>query len=244
MSSKRSERGEVRAVGRGGDAVVETSNGLVLVPGALPGELVELAPTASKRGAARGRLSRVLRASAERREAPCVDAHRCGGCPLMIAGPELQRDIKKSFLRDACRELPGAEGIEIDWVTSPAELGYRRRARLAWHRDTIGYRQLHTKRVTDIGECIVLVQPLREAWNEIRDCLAPLLRGIPAKLNLIPMNPHEGSPHAPPSEQAIDRFLREVAGDGLRVTLRRSRGSDIRAACGQLALHPARECAA
>jgi 23S rRNA (uracil1939-C5)-methyltransferase len=177
MSSKRSERGEVRAVGRGGDAVVETSNGLVLVPGALPGELVELAPTASKRGAARGRLSRVLRASAERREAPCADAHRCGGCPLMIAGPELQRDIKKSFLRDACRELPGAEGIEIEWVTSPAELGYRRRARLAWHRDTIGYRQLHSKRVTDIGECIVLVRPLREAWNEIRACLAPLLRG-------------------------------------------------------------------
>ena len=74
--------------------------------------------------------------------------------------------------------------------------------------------------------------------------LAPLLRGIPAKLNLIPINRHEGSPHVPPSEQVIDRFLREVAGDGLRVTLRRSRGCDIRAACGQLALHPARECAA
>jgi 23S rRNA (adenine2503-C2)-methyltransferase len=74
--------------------------------------------------------------------------------------------------------------------------------------------------------------------------LAPLLRGIPAKLNLIPVNPHGGSPHAPPSGRVIDRFLREVAGDGLRVTLRRSRGSDIRAACGQLALHPARECAA
>jgi 23S rRNA (adenine2503-C2)-methyltransferase len=74
--------------------------------------------------------------------------------------------------------------------------------------------------------------------------LAPLLRGIPAKVNLIPINPHEGSPHAPPSEQTIDRFLREVAGDGLRVTLRRSRGSDIRAACGQLALCPAGGCAA
>jgi 23S rRNA (adenine2503-C2)-methyltransferase len=74
--------------------------------------------------------------------------------------------------------------------------------------------------------------------------LAPLLRGIPCKLNLIPLNPHEGSPHAPPSEQAIDRFLREVAADGLRVTLRRSRGCDIRAACGQLALHAAGECAA
>ncbi len=68
--------------------------------------------------------------------------------------------------------------------------------------------------------------------------LAPLLRGIPAKLNLIPMNAHPDSPLAAPSEDRIDRFLREVAASGLRVTLRRSRGPDIQAACGQLALRP------
>ena len=66
--------------------------------------------------------------------------------------------------------------------------------------------------------------------------LAPLLRGIPAKLNLIPMNPHDDSPHRPPGEEAVDRFLRVVAASGLRATLRRSRGLDIQAACGQLAL--------
>ena len=68
--------------------------------------------------------------------------------------------------------------------------------------------------------------------------LAPLLRGIPAKLNLIPMNAHPDSPLAAPPEDRIDRFLREVAASGLRVTLRRSRGPDIQAACGQLALRP------
>jgi 23S rRNA (adenine2503-C2)-methyltransferase len=66
--------------------------------------------------------------------------------------------------------------------------------------------------------------------------LAPLLRGIPAKLNLIPMNAHPDSPWRAPDEPRIDRFLREVAASGLRVTLRRSRGPDIQAACGQLAL--------
>jgi 23S rRNA (adenine2503-C2)-methyltransferase len=66
--------------------------------------------------------------------------------------------------------------------------------------------------------------------------LAPTLAGIPAKVNLIPMNPHRDSPFVPPSEEVIDRFLRIVAGSGLRVTLRRPRGEDIDAACGQLAL--------
>jgi len=69
--------------------------------------------------------------------------------------------------------------------------------------------------------------------------LAPLLRKIPSKLNLIPMNAHPDSPFGPPPEPVIDAFLREVAGSGLRVTLRRSRGADIQAACGQLALRGA-----
>ncbi len=177
MPGKHSMQGDVRAVGRGGDAVVETTQGVVLVPGALPGERVEVALTSSKRGAARGRLTRVLRAAAERRAPPCVEAQRCGGCPLMIASPELQRDIKQGFLRDACRGLPGADDTELQWVASPADFGYRRRARLAWHHETIGYRQLHSKRVTDIGECIVLMEPLRAAWNAVRECLVSSLSG-------------------------------------------------------------------
>jgi len=81
--------------------------------------------------------------------------------------------------------------------------------------------------------------------------LTPLLAGIPSKLNLIPMNPHPDSPFRPPSEAVIDRFLRIVAGAGMFVSLRRPRGEDIDAACGQLALRrlghasfaPAREAA-
>jgi len=66
--------------------------------------------------------------------------------------------------------------------------------------------------------------------------LPGLLRGVPCKLNLIPMNPHPGSAAGPPAEAGIDRFLRELAGAGMTVTLRRPRGADIDAACGQLAL--------
>lgn len=177
MPRKRSVEGNVRAVGRGGDAVVETVGGVVLVPGALPGEKIELELTSSKRGAARGRLTRVLRAAAARQQPPCPDAKRCGGCPLMIASPDLQRRIKEGFLRDACRGLPGADDTDIGWVASPTGFGYRRRARLAWHRNTIGYRRLHSKLVSEIAECIVLSQPLRSAWSEVRECLAPSLHG-------------------------------------------------------------------
>ncbi|MGH0032243.1 MAG: 23S rRNA (adenine(2503)-C(2))-methyltransferase RlmN [Myxococcota bacterium] len=69
--------------------------------------------------------------------------------------------------------------------------------------------------------------------------LPRLLHGIPAKVNLIPMNPHPDSEHRPPTPERVDAFMREVAGRGFPVTVRRSRGPDIQAACGQLALRGA-----
>jgi 23S rRNA (adenine2503-C2)-methyltransferase len=72
--------------------------------------------------------------------------------------------------------------------------------------------------------------------------LPGLLHGIPSKLNLIPMNPHPDSPLRPPADDAIDRFLAVLSRRGMTVTLRRSRGPDIQAACGQLALRPGGPC--
>ncbi len=65
--------------------------------------------------------------------------------------------------------------------------------------------------------------------------LVRLLRGVPAKVNLIPVNPHPGSPYRAPAPEVAERFMAVLAEADLTVTLRRSRGADIDAACGQLA---------
>jgi len=65
-----------------------------------------------------------------------------------------------------------------------------------------------------------------------------LLEGIPAKVNVIPMNPHGDAPYRPPPAAIVDRFTAALHEAGLRVTLRRDRGRDIDAACGQLANRP------
>jgi 23S rRNA (adenine2503-C2)-methyltransferase len=81
----------------------------------------------------------------------------------------------------------------------------------------------------------ILIQGINDSLDDARR-LPGLLRGIPSKLNLIPMNSHPDSPYLPPDDAAIDAFLRVLANAGTTVTLRRSRGDDIGAACGQLAL--------
>ncbi len=65
--------------------------------------------------------------------------------------------------------------------------------------------------------------------------LARLLRGFPCYVNLIPVNPVAGVPFKPPDNQRARAFLRELESMGVPAAIRASRGSDISAACGQLA---------
>ena len=64
--------------------------------------------------------------------------------------------------------------------------------------------------------------------------LVTLLRGLRAKVNLIPLNEAPGIRFSRPSEERVNRFARSLTSGGLRVSVRKSRGRDIRAACGQL----------
>ncbi len=65
--------------------------------------------------------------------------------------------------------------------------------------------------------------------------LARLLKGHPAKVNLIPFNPFPGTRYRRSRPEAILAFLDQVLKGGVMATIRRTRGDDIDAACGQLA---------
>jgi 23S rRNA (adenine2503-C2)-methyltransferase len=64
--------------------------------------------------------------------------------------------------------------------------------------------------------------------------LVGLLRGRPAKVNLIPFNAFPGTSYRRSSEDAIVRFRDILLKGGVIATIRRTRGDDIDAACGQL----------
>jgi 23S rRNA (adenine2503-C2)-methyltransferase len=64
--------------------------------------------------------------------------------------------------------------------------------------------------------------------------LGELLRGIRSKVNVIPFNPHPGSSFQRPPDESIEAFQQVLHQRGVQVNLRRPRGDDIAAACGQL----------
>lgn len=61
-----------------------------------------------------------------------------------------------------------------------------------------------------------------------------MLRQLPCKLNLIPFNPFPNSDYRRPSEEAIQRFKDIMLKASIITTVRRTRGDDVDAACGQL----------
>jgi 23S rRNA (adenine2503-C2)-methyltransferase len=64
--------------------------------------------------------------------------------------------------------------------------------------------------------------------------LVKVLSGVKAKVNLLPLNAAPGIPFERPSDDRINTFAKILADRGLMVSVRKSRGRDIRAACGQL----------
>jgi 23S rRNA (adenine2503-C2)-methyltransferase len=64
--------------------------------------------------------------------------------------------------------------------------------------------------------------------------LCRVLRGVPSKVNVIPFNPHPGSEFERPSDATVKRFQQVLFDHNIQVNVRRPRGDDIAAACGQL----------
>lgn len=96
--------------------------------------------------------------------------------------------------------------------------------------------------VAQTGRRITYEYVMIDGINDTRDdaaALARLITGHPAHVNLIPMNPVAHTPWQPSSLERTEAFAGVLRGAGISTTVRRNRGVDIGAACGQLAANRA-----
>jgi 23S rRNA (adenine2503-C2)-methyltransferase len=89
----------------------------------------------------------------------------------------------------------------------------------------------------------ILIAGINDGLDQVKP-LAALAQRLNAKVNLIPYNQVEGLPWQRPTEAAQEAFLRALEKQKVSATLRREKGHDIDAACGQLRLRTERELAA
>lgn len=80
----------------------------------------------------------------------------------------------------------------------------------------------------------VMLNNVNDSLEHARQLLT-LLSDVPAKVNLIPFNSFPGTDYTSSSISQIDKFREVLMNKGLHTTIRKTRGDDIDAACGQLA---------
>jgi 23S rRNA (adenine2503-C2)-methyltransferase len=88
----------------------------------------------------------------------------------------------------------------------------------------------------------VVLGGLNDRMDHARE-LARLLAGRKAHVNLIPWNDVEGLPYHRPSDEDLARFIEALQRSGVSVKVRKRKGSEIDAACGQLRRKVEREVA-
>ena len=86
----------------------------------------------------------------------------------------------------------------------------------------------------------ILIAGVNDGMDQVEP-LAALAKRLNAKVNLIPYNDVEGLPWKRPAQQTQESFLKALENCRVKATLRREKGHDIDAACGQLRLKTEKE---
>jgi 23S rRNA (adenine2503-C2)-methyltransferase len=142
---------------------------------------------------------------------------------LTALGPQFTLAVSLHAARDALRDV--LVPLNRRWPVAEVVAAARDHARATGRRISYEYTMIGGINDTD----------------EDADALARLLRDEHAHVNLIPMNPVAHTPWQASPMDRIERFAGHLRAAGIAVTIRRNRGQEIGAACGQLAAEHAGE---
>lgn len=135
----------------------------VMVPNAVPGDLLEVAVTQERAGYLLARAERVLRAGPARRTPPCPYLPRCGGCDWQQIAYPAQAHFKAEVI---AATLNRALGLELDPATliepAAAEFGYRARVRFkTGPGGRLGFHEAGSRRLVEVERCMVAAAEIR-----------------------------------------------------------------------------------
>ena len=189
------EQVTIKKIIHGGFGLCHLASGKVLlVPGGLPGEIIDAAMHTSEKNPLFGNIKRFIKPHNGRRTAPCKYYNSCGGCNLQHCDNPTQLTIKKEILHDLLLRSPepgvrDAISLLQNPLPSPAEFGYRQRIRLQVDKQgSLGFRQFRSHTIVPVDRCIIAEEPINTSLDGLRHFadwykLAPLATEIELLLN-------------------------------------------------------------
>lgn len=164
----------ITSLAPGGDGVSIEDGHFCYVPGAVPGDEVEVEILKRNKRETFTRLLRILEQSRFRRTPPCPVFSKCGGCSLLHMDESVQIDAKQaSLMRQFARD-------SVALISAGPSLGYRRLARLHARKTKRGHVQLgfyenRAHRIVDISHCPILAPDISQILPALK---SGILKGI------------------------------------------------------------------
>ena len=155
----------------GGDALGHLADGrVVFVPGALPGELVDVQITQAKKDFARGTVASIVEPSPHRVVPPCEHVARgCGGCSWQHLDVAQHMEAKVAIVREALRRNGKIETLEVTAGGFVPPTASRTTLRMAVTPDgRLGFRRGGSHDVIDTPTCLVAHPLLNEFIGDVR----------------------------------------------------------------------------
>lgn len=159
----------------GGEGVARIDGYVIFVPFTIPGEVVEVVLTETKKSFGRARLISVKQASTQRVEPRCAYFGDCGGCQYQHIDYGAQLGFKRKQIADLFERVGGFSGDVVQEVAAcPQPYNYRNRIMVRSQRDResgkmkVGFLVGGSRRVVDIEECAISEPVLNEQLLEVR----------------------------------------------------------------------------
>jgi len=165
----------------GGYGLGRGENGVVLIPGVIPGELVEYEPCGLQGGVQKGELTRILEESPARRSPAslCEHAGECGGCDWLYMRYDEQVRCKKEVFLDCISRIGKIKFNDEIEIFTANEFGYRIRAQIKIDNENrhAGFYRKRSNDVVKINRCPLLADEINALLTKLNSNTA-LLQSI------------------------------------------------------------------
>lgn len=159
----------------GGDGAARLEDGrVVFVPRTIPGEVVTIEVTKSKKSWARAKVVEVVEPSPDRVKSACPQFKRCGGCQFWHMKYDAELRHKTDAARESIERVSHSTIPDPEIIGAPGDARYRNRATFHIKSGDVGFYAPGTQKVVDIEECPVVDERIERA----RRLLAPVVKKL------------------------------------------------------------------
>ena len=159
----------VSAISSNGSGIAKVSGYTLFIPQTLPEDVAEVLVLKTKTSYGYAKLIKIISPSPHRTAVPCPHFEKCGGCQLMMADYDYQKEIKIGFVKDALLRIGGIDA-DVDIIGADTPFRYRNKMIFPFDKDgNWGFYRERSHDVIPLSDCLLGDELNKIIMNTVAD---------------------------------------------------------------------------